>query len=209
MQVLAQQTSLDPALTGGDVKKAVDFKQFQAIAQLMFKESEIVLVQDFMYTEFDWRVGVLDGEPLFVARYFMVRDHWQIIKHAGDGQHAEGRTEAVKISETPPAVLQAAIAAARLIGDGFYGVDLKQNAAGVFVIEINDNPNLDVGAEDKVLGDEVYRRLLGHLLAKFEARNGTAPAQPGVMRELLTLADSTRGLTGPIPLHEPLARTSH
>ena len=44
----------------------------------------------------------------------------RVIKHAGDGQHAEGRTEAVKLSDTPPAVLQAAIAAARLIGDGFY-----------------------------------------------------------------------------------------
>jgi hypothetical protein len=33
-----------------------------------------------------------------------VRDHWQIIKHAGRRAHAEGRTEAVKIAETPPAV---------------------------------------------------------------------------------------------------------
>lgn len=156
-----------------DVKKAQDFKQFQDIAQSMFKDSEIVLVQDFMYTEFDWRVGVLDGKPLFVARYFMVRDHWQIIKHAGDGQHAEGRTEAVSLRDTPPAVLDAAVAAARLIGDGFYGVDLKQTAAGVFVIEVNDNPNLDVGAEDQILGDEVYRRLLAHLLAKVEVRNGS------------------------------------
>ena len=157
-----------------DVKKATDFKQFQVVAQSMFKESEIVLVQDFMYTEFDWRVGVLDGEPLFVARYFMVRDHWQIIKHESDGQHAEGLTDAVRVSETPPEVLQAAVAAARLIGDGFYGVDLKQNSAGVFVIEINDNPNLDLGAEDKVLGDEVYHRILGHLLTKFEAGNATS-----------------------------------
>ncbi len=177
-----------------DVKKASDFKQFQGIAQSMFKESEIVLVQDFMYTEFDWRVGVLDGEPLFVARYFMVRDHWQIIKHAGDGQHAEGRTEAVKLGDTPPAVLEAAIAAARLIGDGFYGVDLKQNAAGVFVIEINDNPNLDVGAEDKVMGDEIYRRLLAHLLAKFEARNGMAPSEPEVLHNVLTLAATAPAL---------------
>ncbi len=184
-----------------EVKKAADFKQFQVIAQSMFKESEIVLVQDFMYTEFDWRVGVLDGQPLFVARYFMVRDHWQIIKHAGDGQHAEGRTEAVKISETPPEVLRAATAAARLIGDGFYGVDLKQNAAGVFVIEINDNPNLDVGAEDKVLGDEVYRRLLGHLLAKFEARDATTPPQIASTDKTLKLAIPARTALEPIALH--------
>jgi glutathione synthase/RimK-type ligase-like ATP-grasp enzyme len=101
----------------------------------------------------------------------MVRDHWQVIKHAGDGQHAEGRTDAVALADTPREVLDTATRAARLIGDGFYGVDLKQTAAGVFVIEVNDNPNLDLGAEDKVLGDEVYRRLLGHLLARFEGRN--------------------------------------
>ena len=192
-----------------DVKKATDFKQFQAIAQSMFKESEIVLVQDFMYTEFDWRVGVLDGKPLFVARYFMVRDHWQIIKHGGAGEHAEGRTEAVRISDTPPEVLQAAIAAARLIGDGFYGVDLKQNADGVFVIEINDNPNLDVGAEDKVLGDEVHRRLLGHLLAKFEARNGAAAAQPAPLDLTVAPATTLRVLPGVIDVHALAARASH
>ena len=158
-----------------DVKKAHDFAQFTEIAQAMFKESEIVLVQDFMYTAYDWRVGVLAGAPLFVARYHMVRDHWQIIKHSGAGEATEGRTEAVALHDTPKCVLDTALSAARLIGDGFYGVDLKETDAGAFVIEINDNPNLDVGAEDKVLGDEVYRRLLAHLLARFEARNG-APA---------------------------------
>ena len=192
-----------------EVKKAADFRQFQAIAQSMFKESEIVLVQDFMYTEFDWRVGVLDGQPLFVARYFMVRDHWQIIKHAGDGQHAEGRTEAVRISDTPPEVLRAAIAAARLIGDGFYGVDLKQNAAGVFVIEINDNPNLDVGAEDKVLGDEVYRRLLGHLLAKFEGRDANALPQFASADKTLKLAIPARPALESVTPHAQSIRTSH
>jgi hypothetical protein len=83
----------------------------------------------------------------------------------------------VKLADTPQAVLDTAVAAAQLIGDGFYGVDLKQTDAGVFVIEINDNPNLDVGAEDKVLGDEVYRRLLEFLLARFEGRTD-APATP-------------------------------
>lgn len=160
-----------------EVRKAQNYAQFQEIANAMFKDSEIVLVQDFMYTAFDWRVGVLGGEALFVARYHMVRDHWQIIKHAGDGPSTEGRTEAVTLQDTPIVVLDTAIRAARLIGDGFYGVDLKQTEAGVFVIEINDNPNLDVGAEDKILGDEVYRRLLNHLLAKFEKRELVAAPQ--------------------------------
>lgn len=159
-----------------DVKKADDFAQFQALALSMLKESEIVLVQDFMYTPFDWRVGVLDGQPLFVARYHMVRDHWQIMQHAAVGGATEGRTEAVAVQRTPHRVLETAIRAAALIGDGFYGVDLKETPEGVFVIEVNDNPNLDVGAEDQVLGDELYRRLLGHLHSLFEARGASGAA---------------------------------
>lgn len=164
------------------VKKAESWKQFQDIAQAMFKESEIILVQEFMYTDFDWRVGILAGEPLFVARYFMTRDHWQILKHGADGKHEEGRTEAVAIEDTPKAVLEAAVHCAKLVGDGLYGVDLKENASGVYVIEINDNPNIDAGMEDAVLGDELYRKLLGHLLQKFET-----PHQ----------ADQANGLAGP------------
>jgi glutathione synthase/RimK-type ligase-like ATP-grasp enzyme len=159
-----------------NVKKAESWKQFQDIAQAMFKESEIILVQEFMYTDFDWRVGILAGEPLFVARYFMTRDHWQILKHGADGKHEEGRTEAVAIKDTPKAVLDAAVRCAKLVGDGLYGVDLKENASGVYVIEINDNPNIDAGMEDAVLGDELYRKLLGHLLRQFEAPHEAQPA---------------------------------
>lgn len=158
-----------------NVKKAENWKQFQDIAQSMFIHSDIILAQEFMYTEFDWRVGVLAGEPLFVARYFMTHGNWQILKHTPDGKHAEGRTEAISIKDTPRKVLDAALHAAQLVGDGLYGVDLKEHATGVYVIEINDNPNIDIGMEDAVLGDELYRRLLGHLLSKFESSHGTHP----------------------------------
>jgi len=157
-----------------NVKKAENWKQFQDIAQSMFKESAIILAQEFMYTDFDWRVGVLAGEPLFVARYFMTPENWQILKHTPDGKHVEGRTEAVAIKDTPRKVLDAAVRSARLVGDGLYGVDLKEHATGVYVIEINDNPNIDIGMEDAVLGDELYRRLLEHLLSRFEAPHGGA-----------------------------------
>jgi glutathione synthase/RimK-type ligase-like ATP-grasp enzyme len=158
-----------------NVKKAENWTQFQEIAQAMFKESEIILAQEFMYTDFDWRVGILAGEPLFVARYFMTRDHWQILKHGADGKHEEGRTEAVAIQDTPRAVLDAAVRSARLVGEGLYGVDLKENASGVYVIEINDNPNIDAGMEDAMLGDELYRRILGHMLREFEAPHEADP----------------------------------
>ena len=43
-----------------------------------------------MPTDYDWRIGVLDGEPLFACKYKMARGHWQIIKHEADGKYTEG-----------------------------------------------------------------------------------------------------------------------
>jgi glutathione synthase/RimK-type ligase-like ATP-grasp enzyme len=52
------------------------------------------------------------------------------------------------------------VRAARLVGDGLYGVDLKQLGRQVKVIEINDNPNVDAGYEDRVAGDDLYDRFM-------------------------------------------------
>jgi glutathione synthase/RimK-type ligase-like ATP-grasp enzyme len=161
------------------VKRAKSLPEFRDIAGAMLKESEIILIQEYLETAFDWRVGALAGEALFVARYFMCGGHWQILKHGADGSHTEGRTEAVALADTPPEVLAAAIRAARLVGDGFYGVDLKQTRHGVFVIEVNDNPNLDMGSEDGILGDELYRTLLRRFLSLLEARRSTSGMQTG------------------------------
>ncbi len=137
-----------------------------------------------MYTPYDWRIGVLAGEPIFAARYFMCDAHWQIMRHGADGSHVEGRTEAVPIDRVPAAVRETAVAAARLIGDGFYGVDLKETDTGCFIIEINDNPNLDHGMEDRAAGDAVYVALLERFVALFEQRSahGPAPVPPVPLR---------------------------
>lgn len=64
------------------------------------------------------------------------------------------------MESVPRNVVQLAVKAAGLIGDGFYGVDLKQTGRDVLVMEVNDNPNIDSGVEDHVLGDELYRRVM-------------------------------------------------
>ncbi|SDR51774.1 Glutathione synthase/RimK-type ligase, ATP-grasp superfamily [Rhizobiales bacterium GAS191] len=158
------------------VERAADQAQLREIAEAMLTRSHVVIVQDFLHTEFDWRIGVLGGEPFFAARYFMCDRHWQILKHAPDGSYVEGVTEAVATGNVPHKVLDAALRAAHLVGDGLYGVDLKETSEGVFVMEVNDNPNIDVGLEDAVLGDELYRRLLLDFQRRIEAtrRRGSA-----------------------------------
>ena len=51
--------------------------------------------------------------------------------------------------------------AANLIGDGLYGVDLKESDGQCYVMEVNDNPNVDAGNEDDILKDALYREVMG------------------------------------------------
>lgn len=141
------------------VHKVESPKAFRELAAGLFKETDLLIAQKFMRTDYDWRIGVLGGEPLFACHYLMARKHWQIVKHRPDGSAIQGSSKAFGFEEVPPDVLDAGVRAARLIGDGLYGVDIKQNADGVFVIEINDNPNVDHGYEDAALKDEVWSKL--------------------------------------------------
>jgi glutathione synthase/RimK-type ligase-like ATP-grasp enzyme len=140
------------------------------MARSIFRESDVILAQEYLYTEFDWRVGVLNRQPIFVCQYFMRKNHWQIVKHSGNGRFKEGRWRTLDVSQAPEAVVRTAVKAANLIGDGLYGVDLKETPRGVVVLEINDNPNLDAGVEDLVLKDELYRLVLREFVRRIETR---------------------------------------
>ena len=47
----------------------------------LFKQSALLLAQEFLYTDFDWRIGVFNNKALYACRYYMVKNHWQIYKH--------------------------------------------------------------------------------------------------------------------------------
>lgn len=126
-----------------------------------FEESELLVAQEFLPTDFDWRVGVLDKKVLYVSRYYMARKHWQIIRRDSTGRVSRyGRADCPSLDDVPKDVLRAALRAAAIIGDGLYGVDLKQKGRRCYVIEVNDNPSIDSGFEDKRLGTELYRRVM-------------------------------------------------
>ena len=153
------------------VVKVESAEELPARVNALLDKSELIIAQEYLPTEFDWRVGILDRRPLFVAKYFMVPGHWQIIKH-GDQKHdfVEGVTVALSVGEAPERVVKLGLKAANLIGDGFYGVDIKQVGNRFYVIEINDNPNVDAGNEDSVLKDALYREVMGVFLKRIEAR---------------------------------------
>jgi len=137
----------------------------------LLQKSELIVAQEWLPTEFDWRIGILDRRPLFVCKYFMAAGHWQIVKREpGRMGYQEGPVEAVAVAEAPEDVLKIALKAANLIGDGLYGVDIKQVGTRCYVIEVNDNPNVDAGNEDGVLKDALYREIMGSFVRRIEAR---------------------------------------
>jgi glutathione synthase/RimK-type ligase-like ATP-grasp enzyme len=152
------------------IYKAENLDQAQEYAKILFKESDIILIQEYMYTEFDWRIGVLARQPLFACQYFMSKAHWQIVKHESNGKAIEGGYKCWRLEDVDPKIISIALKAAAAIGDGLYGVDLKQNDKGIFVMEVNDNPNIETGVEDAVLGDELYSRILAEFIRRWEKR---------------------------------------
>ncbi|MDD3517998.1 MAG: RimK family alpha-L-glutamate ligase, partial [Chromatiales bacterium] len=152
------------------VFKAESRAELEDIAKRLFKESDLILAQEFVYTEFDWRVGILNKQPFFVCQYFMSKKHWQIVNHASKGGPRHGGFSTLAVENAPPQVVKTALRAANLIGDGLYGVDLKQTPQGVVVIEVNDNPNLDAGVEDQVLGDRLYRHIMEDFVRRLDRK---------------------------------------
>jgi glutathione synthase/RimK-type ligase-like ATP-grasp enzyme len=147
---------------GLDVIKIESEESLRKEAERFFKQSELFVAQEWLPSDFDWRVGVYDRRPLFVAKYFMAPGHWKVNKVVeGQQQLVEGKTEAMTIGEAPEQVINTAVKAANLIGRGLYGADLKQVDDRIYLIEVNINPNIDAGNEDQVLGEALYREVLG------------------------------------------------
>ena len=163
----------DSAFSAGVTKAETEEELCEQIDKLL-TESELVVAQEFLPTTFDWRIGVLDERPLYACKYHMAKNHWQIIRQTEHGKHDYGRVETMPVELAPRAAVKVALDAANLIGDGLYGVDVKQSGKKFYVIEVNDNPNIEAGEEDRILRDELYRRILQVFLQRMEKkRQGT------------------------------------
>lgn len=154
------------------VTKVSNYSELEVSLNRLFKQSDLVLAQEFVPSKYDWRIGILDNQPLFACKYFMAKGHWQIYNWKGPKKDQTGSATTVPIEEVPDKIIKAAKKAAGLMGDGLYGVDLKMIEDKVYVIEVNDNPNIDAGIEDRVLGNDLYKRIVQSLITRIEmARN--------------------------------------
>ncbi|MEZ5944095.1 MAG: RimK family protein [Planctomycetaceae bacterium] len=159
----------DSAFSRGVVKVS-NQEQLDQTLKEFFQQSELIVAQEFLPTDYDWRIGIIDRQPLYACKYYMAQGHWQIVRRDTGGKDSYGKLETIPVELAPRKAVQAALKAANLVGDGLYGVDVKESGGNYYVIEVNDNPNLDAGCEDAILKDELYRRILNVFLARMEQR---------------------------------------
>lgn len=156
---------------GRDLAMASDDIQLARLLDEGLARSALLLVQSRIPAEFDWRIGFLDGSPLFACRRYRPEPGNRIRrrKHPLD----MSRIEALPLSDVPERVLQTARRAVHQLGNGLFGVDLRQQGQGCVLLEIIDNPWIRGDIEDREAKD-LYERLARAFRQRLENRGQSA-----------------------------------
>jgi glutathione synthase/RimK-type ligase-like ATP-grasp enzyme len=144
------------------VEKVTDIAGFFRVARRFIKMSDWIVVQQYVESTYDWRVGVLGGKLLYACKYTIPSVTFKI-QASVNGHIVYCGVESMPEDKVPPNVLQLGIDAGNAIGNGLYGVDIKDSNGDAKVIEVNDNPSLESG-EDTYY-PRVYERIVSHLFA--------------------------------------------
>jgi glutathione synthase/RimK-type ligase-like ATP-grasp enzyme len=145
------------------VEKVACETSFREVALRFFRKSDVLTVQKFMPTAFDWRVGVLNDEILYVCKYMIPKGRWKHgAKLRGKPTVIWGRTFSMKRENAPVRLKEVALKACGIIGHGLYGVDVKEVNGEYVVVEVNDNPSIYAGYED-LRNEDVYGKIISYL----------------------------------------------
>ncbi|HXH10552.1 MAG TPA: RimK family alpha-L-glutamate ligase [Alphaproteobacteria bacterium] len=141
-------------------------REFMRVGKRFLRRADRLVAQQFVRSGFDWRVGVLAGEVLYVCQYLIPKKRWKILTYTQGGRVISGRVRGFDLGKVDPKLLHTARQAASAIGTGLYGVDLKQVDEGYVVIEVNDNPTIAEGEEDQK-APRIYERLIRYLAGEW------------------------------------------
>lgn len=146
------------------VEKVACETSFRDVAKRYFRKSDMLAVQTFMPTAFDWRVGVLNRQTLYVCKYMIPKGRWKHgAKRRGKPSFVWGRTVALKTENAPAKLKEVALKACNVIGNGLYGVDVKEFNGEYVVVEVNDNPSIYAGYEDS-RNKDLYGKIIEYLV---------------------------------------------
>lgn len=153
------------------VYKVENQEELRKVTEELFKKTALLLAQEYFYTDFDWRIGVLNDRPIFACKYYMTKGHWQIYDHGkANDKDFSGPSETLPLSKVPKHVLNTAVKVSHHVGDSLYGVDLKEKNGKAYVIEINDNPNIDTDIEDAIAGMDLYHNIIHEFVRRIEEK---------------------------------------
>lgn len=142
------------------VEKVSTPAEFVRIGKKFLRRADRIIVQQYMPSDFDWRVITLDGQVIAVLKYLFVQDKWKLMERGSGGEWA--RVEGVPLERADPKLLAVALQAADAIGKSLYGIDIKEVAGEYYVIEVNDNPTIAAGDEDRA-NPEIYSIIIRYL----------------------------------------------
>jgi len=139
--------------------------EFVKVAKKFLRRADNIVAQRFISSEFDWRVGVLGGEPVYVCQYLIPRRRWKVLTYTQTGGFIAGAIKGLELNKVNPRLLDTAVDAAAAIGTGLYGIDIKQVGDEYIVIEVNDNPTVSAGEEDQK-APYIYERIIRYLMGE-------------------------------------------
>ena len=157
----------DSSFSQGVVKAKNEEEYYQKVNDLLEK-SDLIVAQQFLQTDFDWRIGVIDGKAIYACKYYMSGKHWQIVSWDKEQKGRYGKVETLAVEHAPKGAIKIAESLSKLIGNSLYGVDIKQKDDKFYIIEINDNPNIDAGVEDNFLKDKLYTQIMEVFLKRIQ-----------------------------------------
>ncbi len=140
------------------VEKANNREEFIKISKRFLRKSKVIIVQEYIKSDFDWRVGILQNEILYLCKYCIPEGGWKV-RSKINGRNVWGDTIAVPRESISPELKKLSINLSKCVGDGLYGLDVKETDAGYKFIEINDNPSIYEGYEDAADRD-IYEKII-------------------------------------------------
>ena len=143
------------------VEKANNREEFIEISKRFLRKSKVVIVQEYIRSDFDWRVGILQNQVLYLCKYCIPEGEWKV-KSKINGRNVWGETIAIPRDSISPELKERCIGLSNCVGDGLYGLDVKETADGYKFIEINDNPSIYAGYED-VADKDIYEKIISAL----------------------------------------------
>lgn len=153
------------------VEKAHDGAEFRLIAARYLKNATPIVLQEYMPSGFDWRVGMLDNKILYLCKYYMPRGGWKV-RSLVDGKNQWGRVVPILRKNAPKKLEELAVNVSKCVGDGLYGLDVKEIDGRFFCIEINDNPSFYADLEDGKDPD-LYEKIIDRLTSGRPVKPGT------------------------------------